>query len=86
MLKADRAKTLAAALAATTAAVAPADAKPVAALATAQVRDGVTNTELGTISLESLDGGWRGKLLKLNDPRKPFKAFDRLIVSLPNKK
>jgi len=86
VLKPDRAKALAAAItaAANVPIPDPAKAPPPPNLAT--VRDGSNNNELGTVSLWPVDAGWQGKLVKQNDPKRPFKAFDRLVMTLPNKK
>jgi hypothetical protein len=98
VLKPDRAKALSDAIAAAAAAAtaaeqaaanstsAPPAAKKIQAPNIAQVRDGFNNSELGTVTLELGTEGWRGTLLKLNDPKRPFKAFDRLLLSLPKKK
>jgi len=98
VLKPDRAKALSDAIAAAAAAAtaaeqaaanstsAPPAAKKIQAPNVAQVRDGFNNSELGTVTLELGTEGWRGTLLKLNDPKRPFKAFDRLLLSLPKKK
>jgi tRNA A37 threonylcarbamoyladenosine synthetase subunit TsaC/SUA5/YrdC len=89
VLKPDRAKALTAALDAAVAA-ASANAASTPAKTTppnvAVVRDGTNNSVLGTVTLALGDEGWRGTVLKLNDPKRPFKAFDRLLLSLPNKK
>ncbi len=88
VLKPDSAKSLQAAIdaaAATPPAVAP--AKQPAPVDLALIRDGLNNNELGTVSLQSApDGVWRAKLVKQNDPKRPFKAFDRLVLQLPKKK
>lgn len=53
----------------------------------ATVRDGANNGELGIVAIEvSEDGAWRAKLVKQNDPKRPFKAFDRITLSLPAKR
>jgi hypothetical protein len=74
VLKADRAKALTAALS-----LSP-------AVNTATVHDAANNADLGTVTLEAVDGGWRAKTVKLADPRKPFKAFDRVVLSASIKK
>jgi len=53
----------------------------------AVVRDGISNGEIGIVSLATTpDGGWRATLVKQNDPKHPIKAFDRLVLQLPKKK
>jgi hypothetical protein len=96
VLKADRAKALVEAVPANADAYAKAKAAAEAAkkpvpdfkpVNLATVRDGLTNDERATVSVEPADGGgWRAKLVKLNDPKKPIKAFDRLVLQLPLKK
>jgi len=87
VLKPDRAKALGAAITLAAAAPPPPTGKVVVPVNLATVRDGLNNNELGTVSVETSElGGWRARLVKLSDPKKPFKAFDRLVLSLPNKK
>jgi len=87
VIKPDRAKALGTAMAAAAVAPPPPAGKVVVPVNLATVRDGLNNGELGTVTVEPSDsGGWRARLVKLNDPKKPFKAFDRLVLSLPNKK
>ncbi|HTH12986.1 MAG TPA: hypothetical protein VMB23_01230 [Spirochaetia bacterium] len=95
VLKPDRAKALADAIPANADAYAKAKATAEAAKKTvpefkpvnlAVVRDGVSNDERATVSIEPVDGGWRAKLVKLNDPKRPIKAFDRIVLQLPQKK
>jgi len=72
ILRVDRGRALATALA----------AKPSAGLAS--VRDGLNNNELGTVTLEqAADGSWRARLVHLYDQSRPFKPFDRVVLSLP---
>jgi hypothetical protein len=91
LLKADRSKALAAAIDAAAVPVpAPVPGKtstPPAPVNLATVRDSANNNELGTVALEaSEDGSWRAKTVKLNDVKRPFKALDRITLSLPAKK
>jgi len=89
VLKGDRAKQLAAAilLAANTPppVVAAGKTPPVVPpVNLALIRDGLNNNELGTVVVEQVDGGgWRARLVKQNDPKRPFKAFDRIVLALP---
>lgn len=90
VLKSDRAKALTSALEAAAAAppvvLAPGRAAP-PPVNLATVRDGLNNGELGTVTVaDNGSGGWRATLVKLNDPKKPFKAFDRIVLALPIKK
>jgi len=92
LLKADRSKALAGAIEVANATPPPAvvpgkvtAVPPPVNLAT--VRDSANNNELGVVALEATaDGAWRAKIVKLHDPKKPFKALDRLTLSLPAKK
>ena len=53
----------------------------------AVVRDGLNNDERATVAVEPLEGGgWRAKLVKLNDPKRPIKAFDKIVLQLPVKR
>jgi len=92
LLKTDRSTQLKSALDTYSAAVAKASAdttgktkmpKPVNG---AVVRDGLNNSELGSVSLTPTDHGWRAQLMKLNNPKRPFKPFDRLVLELPKKR
>lgn len=81
VLRADKAKAL---IAAASAAQAAGTAVPVV---TASVRDGVGGAELGTLTLEAGTGSaWIGRSAKVNDPKKPFKAFDRVVLVTTAKK
>lgn len=90
VLKPARAQALAQAIANAAAAPPPAPPAPgktapvVPPVNLATVRDGLNNAELGTVTVEqAVDGSWRAKLVKQNDPKKPFKAFDRIVLALP---
>jgi len=85
VLKADRSQALAAALAAPAAEAVP--GKPAGPpVNQALVRDGQTGADLGLVLLTPADGRWKGEVVKLNDPKRPLKAFDRVVLSLPAKK
>lgn len=97
VLKPNRAKDLADALAAyqkavdaATAAAAADPTKPVKTVPpvnVAFVKDGLDNGERGTITVtQAADGSWVGAPLKVYDAKKPFKTFDKLVLQLPNKK
>lgn len=91
VLKPERAKALALALEAAANLPPPATPAPGARPAPtpppvnlAVVRDGLNNGELGTVTVElQASGVWRAKLVKQNDAKKPFKAFDRVVLTLP---
>jgi len=62
----------------------PVKAVPPANVAT--VRDGLNNDERGTLTLsQSDDGSWVGTALKVNDAKRPFRAFDKVVLQLPKK-
>ena len=92
VLKPERGLALASAITAAAAApppvVAPGKTPPkVVPVNLAVVRDGISNGEVGIVSLATTsDGGWRATLVKQNDPKRPIKAFDRLVLQLPKKK
>ncbi len=62
-------------------------AKTVPPVNVATVRDGLNNDERGTLTLtQAADGSWVGTSLKVYDPKRPFRAFDKVVLQLPNKK
>jgi len=89
VIKPERAKALAAAITAAANApppvVQPGKTAPVVPpVNLGTIRDGLNGGELGTVLVElGSDGMWRVKLVKQNDPKKPFKSYDRLVLALP---
>jgi hypothetical protein len=97
VLKPNRAKDLSDALAvyqkavdAATAAAAADPTKPakvVPPVNVAFVKDGLDNGERGTLTVvQAADGSWVGTILKVYDPKRPFRAFDKVVLQLPAKK
>lgn len=61
-------------------------AKTIPPVNVATVRDGLNNDERGTLTLtQSADGSWVGAALKVNDVKRPFRSFDKLVLQLPKK-
>jgi hypothetical protein len=97
VLKPNRAKDLADALAvyqkavdAATAAAAADPTKPAKVIQpvnVAFVKDGIDYGERGTLAVtQAADGSWVGTILKVYDPKRPFRAFDKVVLQVPAKK
>ena len=97
VLKPNRAKDLADALAAyqkasdAAAAAAAADptkpAKVIPPVNVAFVKDGLNYDERGTLTVvQAADGSWVGTTLKVYDAKRPFRSFDKIVLQVPPSK